>query len=192
MLVKGVPRAGAILRLGDQEGRFIHRARDQMGESIWVRPAQKARCLTSAEPFFQRPQPEFPVDRAPFLPAQHGRGVEEGNLTELVVQRDLEERFAARDERLQRLAGGIRLCLDSEHQILLDDAEDGLEEPFLAAEVVVHGALAEADAVGDPFDGGLRVPELGELAPRPLQERIDRCLAPLGVRARCALRGRSL
>src|SRR5262249_61114060 len=111
------------------------------------------------------------VEFAPAVPAKGDRALEEDDLAVAGFDADVQERVDAGDgcppwvglvcHRVGDSLGGSFFLL----------FEDGLEQAFLAAEVVVEGAAAEAGSPYEIFGCDRRLPALDALAPSALHHR---------------------
>src|SRR5215472_3708981 len=110
------------------------------------------------------------VEFAPAVPAKGDRALQEDDLAVAGLDADVQERVDAGDGCLPWVDLVCHRAGDSLGGLFLLLFEDGLEQAFLAAEVVVQGATAEAGGPYEIFGCDRRVPVLDELAASGLQQ----------------------
>jgi hypothetical protein len=114
----------------------------------------------------EQPHPVAFVDRAPALPAEHRRRVDERHPPHRRIAHQVEPGPAARPQR----GLGVLDAARGRHEPLdpgrLDRLDDGLEQRRLAGEMVVERAPAQPGGAQDLVDRDVLVAALGEQAPR--------------------------
>jgi hypothetical protein len=125
------------------------------------------------------------ADLAPAIPAEHRGSVVQGNLPQLGLCALVEEGLDASPHRLQRAlqVGAEDDPRDPLRRFRLELLVGGVEQPRLAAEVVVESATGDAGRAHDLLGGDVLVAALSEETPCGSDQCGPRRLGPLGLAA---------
>ena len=142
------------------------------------RGAQHAAVHGVLEGEADQPEAVALVDLAPLLPAQHGRGVEQGDAHDGRVGAGVEEGAHAGHHQLPRVVDAADAGADVGDQRLLELLVDGAEEVALVGEVVVERAAGDAGPGHDLLGADARVAALGEQLAAGAQQRVAGASSP--------------
>ncbi len=181
------PLGLGIVRVSDHHRGLAERAEQQMRQRAHVLASQRARVHRSLQPGGDEPEAVAGVDLTPLGPAEHGRGVEQGDLREGGVGAGVEEAAHARDQQLERIRDVSRIHVggDRGHHLGLELLVDRAEQVALVLEVVIERAAGHLCAAHDLLGADRGVSTFGEQRPRGGQERGARRLrspSPLAAR----------